>query len=99
MGRQKEITRRSCEVLSPGLWFLCREHRVVGSKSCPLCYGASTPCLTDQRVTRRSSWFMGQRRFYLVISVTIHLVLRHMLQRTTKVLDRTLWTGWMKSET
>src|SRR3954462_12250003 len=99
MDKQKELIRRSGEVLNPGFWFLCSERRVIGSRSCPLCYGASTLLRTGQLDIRRSSWFMGQRQFFLVISVTIHPVLRHMLKRTTKALDRTLWTGWMKSET
>src|SRR4051812_8159253 len=42
---------------------------------------------------------MEQRRFSLVISVTIHLGLRLMLKRTTRRPDKMHWTGWMKSET
>src|SRR3954465_15019924 len=92
MGRQKELIRRFCEALNHGFWSLYSAPRVAGWRSCLLCYGASTPLQTDLQVIHRFSWFMEQKQFSLVISVTIHPELRHMLKRITRVLDRTPWT-------
>src|SRR3954471_16735409 len=99
MDKHKELIRRSCEVLNRGFWFPYSAPRVVGWRSYLLCYGVSTLLQTDQQVIHRFLWFMGQKQSFLVISVMIHPGLRRMLKRIMRGLDRTLWTGSMKSET